>query len=276
VDENQPLETGLLSSSIESAQGRVESRNFGIRERVLEYDDVMNQQRGLIYKQRNQVLDGEDIKQKIRGMVEATLKEEIAKYIEDSDVHDDWDFAPLKERFGGWLLREEDLVFTTQQLGDTSYEDIEQLFVDRANELLDAKEEKYSEEKMREIERYLLLKTVDEHWMDHIDAMDDLRQGVGLRSYGQHNPVVEYRNDGTDMFNEMTESIRRQTAMRVLTVEFKTHEEVKREKVAEENETSGDGSVDRTVRGKGVVSKNSLCPCGSGKKYKRCCGKDID
>jgi len=276
VDENQPLETGMLSSSIESAQGRVEARNFGIRERVLEYDDVMNQQRELIYKQRNQVLDGEDIKQKIRTMVSNTLKEEIAKYINESDIQDNWNFAPLKERFGGWLLKEGDLEYTTDDLNSLEYEDIEKLFEQRATELLNAKEEKYSEEKMREIERYLLLKTVDEHWMEHIDAMDELRQGVGLRSYGQHNPVVEYRNDGTDMFNNMIDSMRRETAMRVLTVEFKPAEEIKREKVAEETSSSDDGSVDRTVRGKGVVSKNALCPCGSGKKYKRCCGKDVE
>ncbi len=276
VDENQPLETGMLSSSIESAQGRVEARNFGIRERVLEYDDVMNQQRELIYKQRNQVLDGEDIKQKIRTMVSNTLKEEIAKYINESDIQDNWNFAPLKERFGGWLLNEGDLEYTTEDLNSLEYEDIEKLFEQRATELLDLKEEKYSEEKMREIERYLLLKTVDEHWMEHIDAMDELRQGVGLRSYGQHNPVVEYRNDGTDMFNNMIDSMRRETAMRVFTVEFKPAEEIKREKVAEETSSSDDGSVDRTVRGKGVVSKNALCPCGSGKKYKRCCGKDVE
>ncbi|MBQ3562690.1 MAG: SEC-C domain-containing protein, partial [Clostridia bacterium] len=165
---------------------------------------------------------------------------------------------------------------TTDDLNSLEYEDIENLFEQRATELLDAKEETYSEEKMREIERYLLLKTVDEHWMEHIDAMDDLRQGVGLRGYGQHNPVVEYRNDGTDMFNNMIDSMRRETAMRVLTVQFKPAEEIKRQKVAEETSSSDDGSVDRTVRGKGVVSKNSLCPCGSGKKYKRCCGKDID
>ena len=272
VDETQPLEAGLLSSSIENAQGMVESRNFGIRERVLEYDDVMNKQRELIYKQRNQVLDGEDIKQKIRNMVELTLKEEIASYINEDD---NWNFAPLKERFS-WLLKDGDLEYTVEELNDLEYEDIEKLFVDRANERLNAKEERYTEEKMREIERYLLLKTVDEHWMEHIDAMDELRQGVGLRSYGQHNPVQEYRNDGTDMFNNMTDSIRRETAMRILMVEFKTNEEVKREKVAEENETSGDGSIDRTVRGKGIVSKNALCPCGSGKKYKRCCGKDVE
>ena len=276
VDENQPLETGLLSSSIESAQGRVEARNFGIRERVLEYDDVMNQQRELIYKQRNQVLDGEDIKQKIRAMVTNTLNEEIAKYIDADEVQDNWNFAPLKERFGGWLLREDDLSYTTEDLNSLEYSDIEKLFEQRATELLEAKEERYSEEKMREIERYLLLKTVDQHWMEHIDAMDELRQGVGLRSYGQHNPVVEYRNDGTDMFNAMVDSMRRETAMRVLTVEFKPAEEIKREKVAEETGSSDDGSTSRTVRGKGVVSKNALCPCGSGKKYKRCCGRDVE
>ena len=275
VDENQPLEAGLLSSSIENAQSMVESRNFGIRERVLEYDDVMNKQRELIYKQRNQVLDGEDIKQKIRGMVTETLNEEIAKYLNTDDIKDNWNFTPLKERFG-WLLKEDDLEYTVEQLNSLEYEDVEKLFADRANELLDAKEEKYTEEKMREIERYLLLKTVDEHWMEHIDAMDDLRQGVGLRGYGQHNPVQEYRNDGTDMFNNMVDSMRRETAMRVLTVEFKPAEEVKREKVAEETGSSDDGSIDRTVRGKGIVSKNAPCPCGSGKKYKRCCGKDID
>ena len=276
VDQDLSIDYRIVSNLIETAQGRVEARNFGIRERVLEYDDVMNQQRELIYKQRNQVLDGEDIEAKIRGMVEATLKEEVAAAIEDSDVHDDWDFEPLKKRFGGWMLRDDDLVFTTEELGNTSYEEIEQLIIDRANEYLDAKEQRYGEERMRDIEHYVLLKTVDRHWMDHIDAMDELRQGVGLRSYGQHNPVVEYRNDGTDMFNAMIDSIRRETAIGILVGEFKTADELKREKVAEENATSSDGSVNRTVRGKGVVSKNAPCPCGSGKKYKRCCGKDID
>ena len=276
VDEDTPLQAGMLSNSIESAQARVEARNFGIRERVLEYDDVMNQQRELIYKQRNQVLDGEDIKQKIRGMVTQTLNEEIAKHLDANDIQDNWDFAPLKERFGGWLLKEGDLEYNVDDLNNLEYDDVEQLFADRATELLDAKEEKYTEEKMREIERYLLLKTVDEHWMEHIDAMDKLRQGIGLRAYGQHNPVIEYRNEGADMFNDMIDSMRRETAKRVLTARIRREEDVKREKVAEESETSGDGTVDRTVRGKGVVSKNSLCPCGSGKKYKRCCGKDMD
>ena len=276
VDENQPLETKLLSNSIESAQGRVEDRNFSIRKNVLEYDDVMNKQREIIYKQRNQVLDGEDIKGKIRNMVAETIKEDVSRYITNDVVHDNWDLKGLREYYLGWVLKGDDLIFSVDELGETSYEAIEQFIINRANEILDAKEAKYTPEKMREIERIVLLRTVDEHWMDHIDAMEDLKQGIGLRGYGQHNPVVEYRNEGTDMFNAMIDSVRRETSKKMLLVEYKTSEEVKREKVAEESATSDDGSLDKTVRGKGVVSKNALCPCGSGKKYKRCCGKDID
>ncbi len=276
VEEDIPLETKLLSSSIESAQGKVESRNFAIRKSILEYDDVMNKQRELIYTQRNQVLDGEDLKERIRGMVTDTVQEIAAPYLEDEVVHDNWDLDGLRNAFMGWLLTETDLHFTTQQLGDTSVEEVVQSIIDRAYEILDAKEEQYGSDMMREVERVMLLRTVDEHWMEHIDAMDELRQGIGLRAYGQHNPVIEYRNEGADMFSAMIDSMRSETAKRVLTARIRREEDVKREKVAEESETSGDGTVDRTVRGKGVVSKNSLCPCGSGKKYKRCCGKDMD
>ena len=276
VDENMPLENKMLSNSIEGAQGRVESRNFAIRKNVLEYDDVMTKQRELIYTQRNQVLDGEDIKDKIRGMVSGTVKEAVAEYITDDDVHDYWDLDGLRNHFMGWLLTETDLRFTTEQLGEISYEEIENIIIDRAFDLLDKKQEEYGEEVMREIERVMLLRTVDEHWMEHIDAMDDLRQGIGLRGYGQHNPVVEYRNEGTDMFNAMIDSVRRETSKRVIAARVRREEDIKREKVAEESGTSGDGTVDRTVRGKGAQSKNGLCPCGSGKKYKRCCGKDAE
>ena len=127
---------------------------------------------------------------------------------------------------------------------------------------------------MREMERVMLLKSVDTNWMEHIDAMDQLKQGIGLRSYGQHDHVVEYRNESFDMFSAMTDAIRSQTAKLVLTVRVRKDEEIKREKVAEENDTGNDGTVSKTVRGKGVVAKNAFCPCGSGKKYKRCCGKD--
>ncbi len=276
VDENIPLENKMLSSSIETAQGRVESKNFGIRKSVLEYDDVMTKQRELIYGQRNQVLDGEDLKQKVRNMVKDTLTEVVERYLTDDVVHDNWDLEGLRNYFLGWLLTGNDLHFSTEELGNTSIEEVTQSIIDKAFDHLDKKEEEYGSDMMREIERVMLLRTVDEHWMDHIDAMDELRNGIGLRAYGQHNPVQEYRNEGTDMFNAMIESIRSETAKRVLTARIRREEDVKREKVAEEGATSGDGSVDRTVRGKGVVSKNALCPCGSGKKYKRCCGKDVD
>ena len=276
VDEDMPLETKLLSSSIESAQARVESRNFGIRKNILEYDDVMNKQRELIYAQRNQVLDGEDLKEKIRDMVRETIGETVSEYLTQGPVHDDWNLDGLRGYFMGWLLNENDLHFTTEELGNTSIEDIAESITNRAFDILDKKEEEYGSELMREIERVMLLRTVDEHWMEHIDAMDELRQGIGLRAYGQHNPVVDYRNEGSDMFDAMIASVRSETAKRVLTARVKREEDVKREKVAEENATSGDGTSDRTVRGKGVVSKNAPCPCGSGKKYKRCCGKDLD
>ena len=276
VEDDVPLENKILSTSIESAQGKVEAKNFAIRKSILEYDDVMNKQRELIYAQRNQVLDGADLKDRVRGMVRETVAETVQEYLTDDVVHDDWNLDGLRGFFMGWLLDETDLRFTTEELGNTSLDEVTEQITDRAFELLDRKEEEYGSEVMREIERVMLLRTVDEHWMDHIDAMDELRQGIGLRAYGQHNPVVEYRNEGSDMFNAMVESVRRETAKRVLTARIKRQEDVKREKVAEESGTSGDGTADRTVRGKGVVSKNALCPCGSGKKYKRCCGKDLD
>ena len=151
--------------------------------------------------------------------------------------------------------------------------DVASLLKEKANARYDAREQEYGSEIMREMERVMLLRSVDTNWMDHIDAMDQLRQGIGLRAYGQHDPVVEYRNESYDMFEAMTNTIREQTAKLVLSVRIKTNEEVKREKVAEETST---GEKPLTVRGKGVVGKNALCPCGSGKKYKRCCGKDLD
>ena len=276
VEEDMPLENKMLSSSIENAQARVEARNFGIRENVLEYDDVMNKQRESIYTQRNQVLDGEDIKDKVRRMVSDTVTEAVQSYLTDEVVHDNWDLDGLRNHFMGWITDETDLHFTTEQLGNTSVEEVTDMLLNRAFDILDSREEEYGSELMREIERVMLLRTVDEHWMEHIDAMDELKQGIGLRAYGQRNPIMDYRNEGADMFDAMIDSVRKETAKRVLTARVKRQEDVERKKVAEESGTSGDGTLDRTVRGKGVVSKNALCPCGSGKKYKRCCGKDID
>ncbi len=272
VDENLPLESGMLSKTIESAQKKKEGMNFAIRKNVLQYDDVMNKQRELIYTQRNMVLNGEELKNTVLKMIDETIDAYCNIFLADS-IHDNWDLNGLREYFMGWITTPEDFHFTPQELGDTSKEEIADGMKEKARKLYDTREEEFGSETMREIERVMLLRSVDTNWMDHIDAMDQLRQGIGLRAYGQHDPVIEYRNDSFDMFENMTNTIREQTSKLVLTVRVKKDEEVKREKVAEET-SAGDKPL--TVKGKGVVGKNALCPCGSGKKYKRCCGKDID
>ncbi len=272
VDENMPLQNGMLSKTIESAQGRIEARNFAIRKTVLEYDDVMNHQRELIYAQRNKVLDGEDIHESVKKYIDGFIENEVNQYCSGESA-DEWNIEGLRELFGGWLLRSGDLVYTNNDLNTLEPEDVASTIKQRAHELYAAREEEYTPEVMRELERVMLLKSVDTNWMEHIDAMDELRQGINLRAYGQHNPLIEYKNEGYDMFNAMTDAIREQTARLVLTVKIRKDQEVKREKVAEETST---GENTKTVKGKGVVSKNALCPCGSGKKYKRCCGKDED
>lgn len=274
VDENMPLESSMLSKTIEGAQKRKEGINFAARKNVLEYDDVMNKQRELIYNQRNRVLDGENLKDTVLKMIDDTIDIYTKVYLGDEDDHDNWDINGLREYFAGWVTDNDDLQFTTEKLQSTQAEEIAQQLKDKAHQKYDNREAEFGSDIMREIERVVLLRSVDTNWMDHIDAMDQLRQGIGLRGYGQHNPVVEYRNESYDMFSAMTDAIREQTAKLALTVRVRKNEDVKREKVAEETGTGDDKP--RTVRGKGVVSKNALCPCGSGKKYKRCCGKDED
>ncbi len=182
----------------------------------------------------------------------------------------------LRQYFAGWVLKDGDLKYTTEQMNSVDKESIAETIKERINEIYDAREKDFGSELMREIERVMLLRTVDEHWMDHIDNMGSLREGISLRAYGQHDPVVEYRNEGYDMFNSMTESIREETVKRVLTVKVRREEGVERKKVAKESGTSSGERANRTVRGKGVVSKNAPCPCGSGLKYKRCCGKNAE
>jgi len=273
VDENMPLENSMLSHTIENAQKKKEGINFAIRKNVLQYDDVMNKQRELIYSQRNKVLDGEDIKETVIKMVDDTIDSYCSIFLADDTVHDNWDLNGLREYFLGWITEPSDLRFNAEELGNTSREEIAENLKEKAHTLYEKREQEFGSEMMREIERVMLLRSVDTNWMDHIDAMDQLRHGIGLRAYGQHDPVVEYRNDSYDMFEAMTNAIREQTAKLVMSVRIKKDEEVKREKVA--NETNA-GDKPQTVKGKGAVGKNALCPCGSGKKYKRCCGKNLD
>ncbi len=271
IDENMPLESGMLSRTIEGAQKRKEGINFASRKSVLEYDDVMNKQRELIYNQRNRVLDGENIRDTVLKMIDDTIDVYTEIFVGAED-RNEWDITGLREYFSGWIINKDDVVFTTEKINTYEPDEVAELLKKSAHKKYEAREAEFGDAIMREIERVVLLRSVDTNWMDHIDAMDQLRQGIGLRGYGQHDPVVEYRNESYDMFSAMTDAIREQTAKLALSVTVRKNEDVKREKVAEE--TSAGDNKPLTVRGKGVVSKNALCPCGSGKKYKRCCGKD--
>ena len=274
VDENIPLEMPILSRSIESAQGKVEYRNFSARKNVLEFDDVMNKQREKIYSQRNSVLDGEDISKDIMKMIDGSINDAVSLYI-SGNVPDDWDFEGLRNHFMPWLAGEDDFNYTAAELDSFDREDIFNMLSDRAHKLYAEREEKFGSEMMRKIERFCLLRVLDTNWMDHIDAMDELRKGIYLRAYGQHDPVVEYRNEGYDMFNAMIDTIRENTAKMVLAARFRTEQEVENKRLATETSASaGDEKAVTTPSNNRGYSKNGLCPCGSGKKYKRCCGKD--
>ena len=278
IDEDTPIENKMLTNSIESAQRRIEERNFGIRRDVLQYDDVMNRQREIIYSQRDKVLDGESMRDSIIGMIKESIETTVKRYASD-EAHENWNLDGLRDYYAGWLSKEDDFRFTPQEQEDAEAADLAETLINRAMEIYDAKEKQYGSPMMREIERVVLLKTVDRYWMDHIDNMDELRRGIHLRAYGQKDPVVLYRIEGFDMFDGMIAAIREDTARLMLTVQVRTQEEPKREQVAKPTSTSAgtDGSAKpRTVR-KTVaqkVGRNDPCPCGSGKKYKKCCGRD--
>ena len=275
IEEDQPIENGILTRSIESAQRKVEGRNFGIRKNVLQFDDVMNKQRELIYGQRNMVLDGENLKDYIVKMIKDLIDESVNTYLSDSDDHDNWNIDGLRDHFMGYITDESDLHFEGQDLGLIEKKDIIKQLEQKAFAKYDAREEMFGAEIMRELERVVLLRNVDTKWMDHIDAMDELRQGIYLRSYGQRDPVVEYRLEGFDMFDEMIASIREDTVKMLFTVQIRTEEEPQREQVAKptvESRGMGDHSVKKMPVKKQKVGDNDPCPCGSGKKYKKCCG----
>ena len=275
IDEDTPIENKMLTRSIEGAQRRVEERNFGIRRNVLQYDDVMNRQLEIIYSQRDQVLDGESVKDSILKMLVDSFHANAKTYTADED-HTQWNLEGLRDYFRGWIGTDDDFQYTAQELEDMTPEEIVQPLIDRALKVYEEKEELYGSEIMRELERVILLKTVDRYWMDHIDNMDELRKGIHLRAYGQKDPVVLYRIEGFDMFDGMIAAIQEDTVRLMLTVQIRQAEEPKREQVAKETGTSADGTdAPRTVRKRASekVGRNDPCPCGSGKKYKKCCGR---
>ena len=280
IDEDTPIDAKILSGAIENAQKTVEGRNFQSRKNVLEYDDVMNVQRKIIYEQRCQVLDGEDLQKNIQSMMRFYVDTYVASaFGEQPRLADKQHFFEMMTHFepiffptGTWLLSDEELAALTR-------EQAEEKILSLMQRAYAKREEQFTSPVMREIERVVTLRVVDEFWMDHIDAMDDLRQGIRLRAYAQTDPVIEYKREGFDMFEAMNDAIKEEIVRRVFLVRIKTNEEIKRQRVAK---VTGEGAGgDKTVKRQPVVKKikvgpNDPCPCGSGKKYKKCCrDKDL-
>ncbi|MCQ2513843.1 MAG: preprotein translocase subunit SecA [Ruminococcus sp.] len=317
VEEDMAIENKMLSNIIESSQEKVEMRNFGIRKDVLQYDDVMNKQREIIYGQRDQVLNGDDLHESVLKMIDNTIGLSITHYLPDGP-RENWNIQSLKDYYKDWIIRDEDKYdFDLEDLEEMEADEVKQMLVDDALEIYKENEELLPEDTIREMERVYLLRSVDTHWMDHIDNMEQLKSGIRLRSYGQHDPVVEYRLEGFDMFDEMIANIHEDTVKMMLVMPRRVYENQKRmaaieaarsaaakaiaatqgttdeeaeepkqssviekalqrEQIAKPMETSADGTdtVNKTVRKGNKVGRNDPCPCGSGKKYKKCCGRD--
>ena len=333
--DDMPIENKMLSNIIESSQKKVESRNFAIRKNVLQYDDVMNKQREIIYTQRDQVLNGENIRDVIIKMINENIEGTVKLYCDDNMLREQWNLGSLKDYYTGWVIDEDDecLDFTLDDLADMENQQIIDILQKKANDRYEENESLLPEDTMREMERVYLLKSVDTYWMQHIDDMENLKQGIRLRAYGQKDPVVEYRFEGFDMFDQMIDAIRENTAKLCLSAPKKIAEiqkrqladverlrairderirelqaakeqavlqgesseeidreiaeeekenvdeasvVIKREQMANPTSTSGgsENSTSSTVRKGKKVGRNDLCPCGSGKKYKKCCGKN--
>lgn len=323
VDEDMPIENKMLTNMIENSQERVEMRNFGIRKDVLQYDDVLNKQREIIYTQRDQVLDGENQRDTIVKMIEDSIKDNVNLYLPQGN-NGSWNLTSLLDTYQDWIISDRDRYsYTPDELDIMDNDEIQNKLIEDAMAIYEENEKLLPEDVIRELERKYILNSVDTHWMDHIDNMDQLKAGIHLRSYGQHDPVVEYRLEGFDMFDEMIASIREDTTKLALTHPRQVAKQInerkrrseaiaaarriaaekkasavsgaqaddeddtvddsrvladamKREQVAQPTATSADGTdtANKTVRKGKKIGRNDPCPCGSGKKYKKCCGKD--
>ena len=274
VDEDTPIEQKMLTSAIENAQKQVESRNFQIRKSTLEYDDVMNTQREVIYKQRRQVLDGEDLQDNIQKMITMVIENAVRGHMGESEHLTAEEWRSATEPFRNVFLHPEDLKYTDEELAGMSADELCEKLQEKASAIYAGKEQELGSPLMRELERVVMLRVVDEYWMDHIDAMQELRQGIGLRAYGQNDPIIEYKREGYDMFEEMIGAIQEETVRRLFLARVQVGGQVQRERVAKVTGESGGG--DQTVKKQPVVRKgvkigrNDPCPCGSGKKWKKC------
>ena len=280
ADENMPIESRIISKAVENAQKKVEGRNFSIRKNVLKYDDVMNAQREIIYAQRREVLDGENIHDNIINMIDTVAEATVNMYVENEngDVNVEALNQEIINTYGIEML---DYI----KENNSEAQKISEELIKKANEKYAEKEVEIGSEEMRELERVVMLKVVDEKWMNHIDSMDELKNGIGLRAYGQQDPVVKYRIEGMDMFEEMISDIKVDVAKILMNIrqqgETKRQETVKITGAALEAIHSVDGGskigtdVDKTIRNDGPkIGRNDPCPCGSGKKYKNCCGRN--
>ena len=273
VDEDTPIDAKMLSGAIENAQKQVESRNFQTRKNVLQYDDVMNTQREIIYKQRRQVLDGEDLQNSIQNMLRNMISNAILGHMGEQKHMDAENFREAVAHFRAMFLAPTDLLLSDEELARYDAEELTQLVLDKAEAAYARKEQEITPPLMRELERVIMLRVVDEYWMDNIDAMTELRQGIGLRAYAQNDPVVAYKEEGYEMFENMVAAIQEETLRRLFLVRLRQNEEVKRERVAKVTGESGSG--DGTVRKQPVrkvvkIGRNDPCPCGSGLKWKKC------
>ena len=277
LDEDTPIENKMLTKAIENAQTTVESRNFQSRKSVLEYDDVMNKQREIIYSQRKQVLDGKDLKETVLNMMHTAISNHVAMAFGEKPALDMAGYREMMRSMDGLYFPQGTIVLTEEEVAEKSEQDFVELFTDAAAKAYEAKEAEITAPIMRELERVIMLRVVDEYWMDHIDAMDDLKQGIRLRAYGNTDPVIAYKQESLTMFEEMVAAIQDETVRRLFSVRLKKDEEVKRERVAKgmvEN-VGGDGTAPKKQPVKSVkIGRNDPCPCGSGLKWKKCTCKE--
>ena len=272
LEEDQPIEAKMLSKSIENAQRNLEGRHFDSRKHVLQYDEVLNEQRKIIYRQRQSVLDGDDISGTIQDMIKSVIDSAIDDYIGISDIPEDWNTAALTDFANKVLCANGEFIIEQKELETITKDEIRERLLDIATRNYKEREASFGEN-MREIERVIMLRVVDTLWMDHLDEMEHVKREIGLRAYGQHDPVIEYRNVASEMYDGMRDAIKRDTVKYIMHVQ-PTTQEIKREQVAKPVDTGGDGSLgNQPKKAKKEPGRNDPCPCGSGKKYKHCCGK---
>lgn len=278
-EDDAPVDMKIMTKQIEQAQKRIEGRNFDIRKHVLQYDDVMNTQRGIIYKQRRQVLEGQDIHASIMEMLDNVITGAVDLYCQSNISEEDYDLEGLEAHLKKFFVPKETTLFAQDEKGKLDRDEIKERIEKVAFDSYASREELFTAHgiDMREIERVVLLRIVDRKWVDHIDAMDQLRQGIGIRAYGQRDPVVEYKREGYDMFEEMVDGIQEETIGMLYNLKLEEDKTPKRERVAQPTKASHgeDQPKQETAKADKKVGRNDPCPCGSGKKYKNCCGKNL-